>query len=151
MTGLVNRRHFLSLAEIEWDRYQRYRRPMSLLMLDIDRLKSINDRFGHDVATTLSCRSPRSAGTRTQVGRGRPLRRRGVFAVAAGNAIVASPRACRATSTADRNPRLVGCLARHNRHGQHRCRASNIDHGYNLRPHQGGSWLALPSRLPFGW
>jgi diguanylate cyclase (GGDEF)-like protein len=47
MTGLFNRRHFLSLTEIEWNRYQRYRRPMSLVLFDIDRFKSINDRFGH--------------------------------------------------------------------------------------------------------
>ena len=47
MTGLFNRRHFLSLAEIEWNRYQRYRRPISLVLFDIDRFKSINDRFGH--------------------------------------------------------------------------------------------------------
>ena len=47
MTGLLNRRHFLSLAEIEWSRYQRHWRPMSLFMLDIDGFKSINDRFGH--------------------------------------------------------------------------------------------------------
>jgi diguanylate cyclase (GGDEF)-like protein len=47
MTGLFNRRHFLSLAEIEWNRYQRRRRPMSLVLFDIDRFKSINDRFGH--------------------------------------------------------------------------------------------------------
>ena len=47
MTGLFNRRHFLSLAEIEWSRYQRYLRPMSLVLFDIDRFKSINDSFGH--------------------------------------------------------------------------------------------------------
>jgi diguanylate cyclase (GGDEF)-like protein len=47
MTGLFNRRHFLSLAEIEWSRYQRHERPMSLVLFDIDRFKSINDSFGH--------------------------------------------------------------------------------------------------------
>jgi diguanylate cyclase (GGDEF)-like protein len=47
MTGLFNRRHFLALAEIEWSRYQRHGRPMSLVLFDIDRFKSINDGFGH--------------------------------------------------------------------------------------------------------
>jgi diguanylate cyclase (GGDEF)-like protein len=47
LTGLFNRRHFLSLAETEWSRYQRYQRNLSLLMIDVDRFKTINDAFGH--------------------------------------------------------------------------------------------------------
>ena len=48
MTGLLNRRCFLAKAEVERERFQRYRRPLSMLMIDIDAFKSINDRFGHD-------------------------------------------------------------------------------------------------------
>jgi diguanylate cyclase (GGDEF)-like protein len=49
LSGLYNRRHFLELAEIEWERFKRYERPLALLILDIDKFKSINDRYGHDV------------------------------------------------------------------------------------------------------
>ena len=48
LTALSNRRHFEELARAEWTRFQRYGRPLSLLLLDIDNFKSINDRFGHD-------------------------------------------------------------------------------------------------------
>jgi diguanylate cyclase (GGDEF)-like protein len=47
LTNLHNRRHFLNLAEAEWSRFQRYHRPLTLLLIDLDRLKSVNDRFGH--------------------------------------------------------------------------------------------------------
>jgi len=48
LTSLVNRRHFDTLAHMEWLRFQRYGRPLSLLILDVDEFKKINDRFGHD-------------------------------------------------------------------------------------------------------
>jgi diguanylate cyclase (GGDEF)-like protein len=49
MTGLYNRGHFLSLAKAEWSRFQRYCRPLSVLMIDIDHFKMVNDRYGHAV------------------------------------------------------------------------------------------------------
>jgi diguanylate cyclase (GGDEF)-like protein len=49
MTGLYNRRHFLEQADAEWSRFQRYQRPLSMLMVDIDHFKQVNDRYGHAV------------------------------------------------------------------------------------------------------
>lgn len=49
LTGLLNRRAFFRQASIEVSRSQRHSYPMSVLMLDIDHFKSINDEYGHDV------------------------------------------------------------------------------------------------------
>jgi diguanylate cyclase (GGDEF)-like protein len=47
LTGLHNRRYFMETATQEFERARRYRMPLSLLMVDADRFKLINDRFGH--------------------------------------------------------------------------------------------------------
>jgi len=47
LTGLFNSRHFFSQLKKEIERAQRYRPPLSLLVLDIDDFKKYNDRFGH--------------------------------------------------------------------------------------------------------
>tara|TARA_B100000700_G_scaffold74434_1_gene83131 strand:- start:1576 stop:2172 length:597 start_codon:yes stop_codon:yes gene_type:complete len=47
LTGLLNRRAFQSQLEYQFSLFQRYQRPFSILMLDIDYFKLINDTFGH--------------------------------------------------------------------------------------------------------
>ncbi len=48
LTGASNRRHFLEQARIEMSRAKRQGLPLSVIMLDIDFFKSVNDRFGHE-------------------------------------------------------------------------------------------------------
>ncbi|ADZ93122.1 sensor domain-containing diguanylate cyclase [Marinomonas mediterranea] len=48
LTGLVNRRRFFELAEVSLQESIEQNYPLSILMLDIDRFKEINDRFGHE-------------------------------------------------------------------------------------------------------
>lgn len=47
LTQLANRRYLLEQLEREFDRALRYRRPLSLLYLDLDGFKTINDKYGH--------------------------------------------------------------------------------------------------------
>lgn len=47
LTTLFNRRKFFNMAERELGRIQRYGGSASLIMLDMDHFKLVNDRFGH--------------------------------------------------------------------------------------------------------
>ncbi|MFW6350429.1 MAG: GGDEF domain-containing protein [Thiohalospira sp.] len=49
LTGLANRQHLLDLAREEVVRARRYGHPLSLLMLDVDHFKRVNDTHGHAV------------------------------------------------------------------------------------------------------
>ncbi len=47
LTKLANRRYMLGQLEREFERAHRYGRPLSLLYIDLDGFKAVNDRFGH--------------------------------------------------------------------------------------------------------
>jgi diguanylate cyclase (GGDEF)-like protein len=47
LTGVPNRRHLMTMLDQEYARAMRYGRPLSLLMLDADRFKQVNDTCGH--------------------------------------------------------------------------------------------------------
>jgi diguanylate cyclase (GGDEF)-like protein len=51
LTGLANYRHLIDVLEAEIERSGRTGREFSVLLLDLDRLKSINDQFGHLVGS----------------------------------------------------------------------------------------------------
>lgn len=53
LTGIYNRRAMMALVEDELEKATRYSRPFSVLMIDADNLKQVNDRHGHDVGDRL--------------------------------------------------------------------------------------------------
>jgi diguanylate cyclase (GGDEF)-like protein/PAS domain S-box-containing protein len=68
LTGAFNRREFTAVADREALRAQRYHHPLSILMLDLDHFKKLNDTYGHAAGdkalqrfTTLCCNALRNA------------------------------------------------------------------------------------------
>ena len=55
LTGLFNRRSLFEHAEREQARCERYGTPLSLVMLDIDAFKAVNDTFGHGAGDDVIC------------------------------------------------------------------------------------------------
>ncbi|MEC8639626.1 MAG: diguanylate cyclase, partial [Pseudomonadota bacterium] len=53
LTGLKNRRYFIQRAKAAWQNYKRHNHTFSLLIVDIDFFKRINDEYGHHVGDTV--------------------------------------------------------------------------------------------------
>jgi diguanylate cyclase (GGDEF)-like protein len=56
LTGLANYRRFIEALQSELERSGRTNRPFSVLLMDLDKLKEINDRYGHQTGTRAICR-----------------------------------------------------------------------------------------------
>jgi diguanylate cyclase (GGDEF)-like protein len=53
ISGAINSRYFHELLEAELRRSSRYKHPFTLVYLDLDNFKQVNDRFGHDEGDQL--------------------------------------------------------------------------------------------------
>src|SRR5260370_29259467 len=56
LTGLGNYRCLLQVLDAEVKRFDRTGRPFAVLLLDLDELKKVNDRYGHLVGSRALCR-----------------------------------------------------------------------------------------------
>jgi diguanylate cyclase (GGDEF)-like protein len=68
LTGLLNHRTFMEKLSEEYKRIDREGRPFSILLMDIDRFKNVNDTYGHpigDIAIKTVARVLKDAGRST--------------------------------------------------------------------------------------
>ncbi len=56
LTGILNRRAFIESAKVVFDLSRRYRHPLSLLMIDVDHFKHVNDTYGHQAGDLVLIR-----------------------------------------------------------------------------------------------
>ena len=53
LTGIANSRHFSETGAHEVQRARRYKRPLALLMIDLDHFKKLNDKYGHAIGDKI--------------------------------------------------------------------------------------------------
>jgi diguanylate cyclase (GGDEF)-like protein len=53
LTGIRNRRYFIELVNMEINRTRRYERPFTMVCIDLDNFKTVNDCFGHTTGDIL--------------------------------------------------------------------------------------------------
>lgn len=53
MTGLYNARHLSAVLPVEIERAKRFDTPLSLIFLDLDRFKTVNDTHGHQIGSRV--------------------------------------------------------------------------------------------------
>ena len=53
LTGIANRNHFIDTGDLEMHRARRYARPLSVVLIDLDHFKQINDTHGHAVGDAV--------------------------------------------------------------------------------------------------
>jgi len=53
LTGIRNRRYFIELVNMEINRARRYERPFTVVCIDLDNFKTVNDCFGHSTGDIL--------------------------------------------------------------------------------------------------
>ncbi len=86
LTGLFNRRQFNRQLTDSLERYERYGRPVALLMIDIDHFKQVNDKYGHPGRRCGSGGIGKTSDASGQSDRPRePVWRRGIYRAAVGN------------------------------------------------------------------
>ena len=53
LTGCFNRRFFDEIGRREMERHRRYNKPLTVVFVDLNRFKHLNDRWGHDMGDTV--------------------------------------------------------------------------------------------------